>query len=146
MNVSELAKPQPKPGLGDTPLGLSGLVVRFAGDSGDGVQLAGVQFARATAVRGADLMTLPEFPAEIRAPARTTFGVSAYQVEVGPADVLSPGDQADVLFAFLPAAFSTDIHFLRRGGTVIIDESDFNERAYVKAGLSGDPVNRSEAA
>ena len=145
MSVGELVKRKPAPAGEEAP-GLRGLVVRFAGDSGDGVQLAGVQFARATAARGADLMTLPEFPAEIRAPTGTTFGVSAYQVQFGPGEILTPGDQADVLFAFNPAAFSTDIHFLKRGGTVIIDESDFNERAYIKAGLAGDPVNRGENA
>jgi 2-oxoglutarate/2-oxoacid ferredoxin oxidoreductase subunit alpha len=145
MSVGELTRTKPAPARVTAPE-LRGLVVRFAGDSGDGVQLAGVQFAQATASRGADLMTLPEFPAEIRAPAGTTFGVSAYQVQFGPGEVLTPGDQADVLFAFNPAAFSTDIHFLKRGGTVIIDESDFNERAYVKAGLTGDPVDRGTGA
>ena len=146
MSVGDLAELEPfgrNPAEAPDP---RGLVVRFAGDSGDGVQLAGVQFARATAARGADLMTLPEFPAEIRAPAGTTFGVSAYQVQFGPGEVLTPGDEADVLFAFNPAAFTTDIHFLKRGGTVVIDESDFNERNYVKAGLAGDPVDRGDGA
>ena len=110
------------------------LVVRFAGDSGDGVQLAGHQFATAAAAAGADLMTLPEFPAEIRAPAGTTFGVSAYQVQFGRGEVLTPGDEADVLVAFNPAAFVTNIQFLKRGGTVVYDEGAFNERAFMKAG------------
>ncbi len=121
----------------------SSLVVRFAGDSGDGVQLAGHQFATATAAAGADLMTLPEFPAEIRAPAGTTFGVSAYQVQFGRGDVLTPGDEADVLVAFNPAAFVTNIGFLKRGGTVVYDEGAFNERAYAKAGLARDPIDHS---
>ncbi len=123
-----------------------GQVVRFAGDSGDGVQLLGGQFAIATAAMGADLMTLPEFPAEIRAPTGTTFGVSAYQVQFGPGEVLTPGDEADMLIAFNPAAFVTNIEFLRRGGTVVVDESAFNERAFAKAGLSGDPVDRGDGA
>ena len=122
------------------------LVVRFAGDSGDGVQLAGHQFATATAAEGADLMTLPEFPAEIRAPAGTTFGVSAYQVQFGPGEVLTPGDEADVLVAFNPAAFVTNIQFLKRGGTVVYDEGAFNERAYVKAGIPDNPVDVSSTA
>ena len=122
------------------------LVVRFAGDSGDGVQLAGHQFAIATAAEGADLMTLPEFPAEIRAPTGTTFGVSAYQVQFGPGEVLTPGDEADVLVAFNPAAFITNIQFLKRGGTVVYDEGAFNERAYVKAGIADNPVDTSGTA
>ncbi len=121
-------------------------VVRFAGDSGDGVQLLGGQFAVAAAAKGADLMTLPEFPAEIRAPTGTTFGVSAYQVQFGSGEVLTPGDEADMLVAFNPAAFATNIEFLKRGGTVLIDEGAFNERAYQKAGLAGDPVDHSEQA
>jgi len=116
-------------------------VVRFAGDSGDGVQLLGGQFAIAAAAKGADLMTLPEFPAEIRAPTGTTFGVSAYQVQFGPGEVLTPGDEADLLIAFNPAAFVTNIEYLKRGGTVVVDEGAFNERAYVKAGIKDDPVN-----
>lgn len=122
------------------------LVVRFAGDSGDGVQLAGHQFATAAASGGADLMTLPEFPAEIRAPTGTTFGVSAYQVQFGPGEVLTPGDEADILIAFNPAAFVTNIQFLKRGGTVVYDEGAFNERAYVKANIADNPVDESEAA
>ncbi len=122
------------------------LVVRFAGDSGDGVQLAGHQFAAAAASKGADLMTLPEFPAEIRAPTGTTFGVSAYQVQFGSGEVLTPGDEADVLVAFNPAAFVTNIQFLKPGGTVVYDEGTFNERAFMKAGLAGTPVDDSGAA
>ncbi len=122
------------------------LVVRFAGDSGDGVQLAGHQFATAAASTGADLMTLPEFPAEIRAPAGTTFGVSAYQVQFGAGEVLTPGDEADVLVAFNPAAFVTNIQFLKSGGTVVYDEGAFNERAFMKAGLAASPVDDSGAA
>jgi 2-oxoglutarate ferredoxin oxidoreductase subunit alpha len=121
-------------------------VVRFAGDSGDGVQLLGNQFAIAASAEGADLMTLPEFPAEIRAPTGTTFGVSAYQVQFGSGDVLTPGDQADMLVAFNPAAFVTNIEFLKRGGTVVIDEGAFDERAYKKAGIAEDPVDYSASA
>ena len=86
---------------------------------------------------------MPEFPAEIRAPTGTTFGVSAYQVQFGPGEILTPGDEADVLVAFNPAAFVTNIQFLKRGGTVVYDEGAFNERAYVKANIAGDPVDAS---
>ena len=91
-------------------------------------------------------MTLPEFPAEIRAPTGTTFGVSAYQVQFGTGEVLTPGDEADVLVAFNPAAFVTNIQFLKPGGTVVYDEGAFNERAFMKAGLTGTPVDDSGAA
>ena len=121
-------------------------VVRFAGDSGDGIQLAGVQFARSAADGGAWLMTLPEYPAEIRAPAGTTFGVSAYQIQFGSGEVLTPGDEADMLVAFNPAAFITNIDFLRDGGTVVIDEGTFNARGFAKAKLGADPVDESAAA
>jgi 2-oxoglutarate ferredoxin oxidoreductase subunit alpha len=129
-----------------SPVKRDGLVVRFAGDSGDGVQLAGSQFAVAAASGGADLMTLPEFPAEIRAPTGTTFGVSAYQIQFGPGEILTPGDEADILIAFNPAAFVTNAAFLKRGGALVIDEGAFNERALTKAGLTADPLDRSDHA
>jgi 2-oxoglutarate/2-oxoacid ferredoxin oxidoreductase subunit alpha len=91
-------------------------------------------------------MTLPEFPAEIRAPAGTTFGVSAYQVQFGTGEVLTPGDEADVLVAFNPAAFVTNLQFLKPGGTVVYDEGAFNERAFLKAGLAASPVDESGGA
>src|SRR5882724_8061903 len=138
-------RPAARPQMASRPV-REALVVRFAGDSGDGVQLAGHQFATATAAEGADLMTLPEFPAEIRAPTGTTFGVSAYQVQFGPGEILTPGDEADVLVAFNPAAFVTNIQFLKRGGTVVYDEGAFNERAYVKANIAGNPVDTSATA
>lgn len=79
------------------------LVVRFAGDSGDGIQLAGLEFAKSTAEAKSDFMTFPDYPAEIRAPAGTLFGVSAYQIQFDSDEVLTPGDEADVLVAFNPA-------------------------------------------
>ncbi|NND50248.1 MAG: 2-oxoglutarate ferredoxin oxidoreductase subunit alpha, partial [Rhizobiales bacterium] len=121
-------------------------VVRFAGDSGDGIQLAGVQFARAAARGGAWLMTLPEYPAEIRAPAGTTFGVSAYQIQFGADQVLTPGDESDVLVALNPAAFITNIDFLKRGGTVVVDDGAFNKRGFTKAKIEADPVDESTGA
>jgi 2-oxoglutarate ferredoxin oxidoreductase subunit alpha len=143
MSLSDITERQAAPPRPKKDRERQALVVRFAGDSGDGVQLAGHQFATAAASEGADLMTLPEFPAEIRAPAGTTFGVSAYQVQFGPGEVLTPGDEADVLVAFNPAAFVTNIQFLKPGGTVVYDEGAFNERAYVKAGIAGNPLDDS---
>jgi 2-oxoglutarate ferredoxin oxidoreductase subunit alpha len=118
-------------------------VVRFAGDSGDGVQLAGLQFARATQQGGSELVTLPEFPAEIRAPAGTVYGVSAYQVHFGAEEIWTPGDDCDVLVAFNPAAFVTNIGYLTPGGVVIIDEDAFDERAFRKAGIDSDPIDEN---
>ena len=119
------------------------LVVRFAGDSGDGVQLAGHQFATATAAEGADLMTLPEFPAEIRAPTGTTFGVSAYQVQFGPGEVLDPGRRGRRAGRVQPRRLRHQYPVLKRGGTVVYDEGAFNERAYGKANIAGNPVDAS---
>ncbi len=120
------------------------LVVRFAGDSGDGVQLAGLRFATEAAGHGADLMTLPEYPAEIRAPAGTTFGVSAYQVQFGAGEVLTPGDEADLLVAFNPAAFATNLSFLKPGGTLVVDESAFRAKAVARVGLPEAPLDAAE--
>ncbi len=146
MSLGDTAeRPTTRPQRGEQSASRS-QVVRFAGDSGDGVQLLGNQFAIAASAEGADLMTLPEFPAEIRAPTGTRFGVSAYQVQFGQSEVLTPGDQADMLVAFNPAAFVTNIEFLKPGGTVVIDEGAFNERAFLKAGLSDDPVDHSDGA
>ncbi len=115
-------------------------VVRFAGDSGDGIQLLGTEFAKSSALMGAGFMTLPDYPAEIRAPTGTTFGVSAYQVRFGPGEVLTPGDLADVLVAFNPAALKTNLDNLRKGGTLIVDEATFNKRGLVKAGFEVNPL------
>lgn len=115
-------------------------VIRFAGDSGDGIQLVGLEFAKSAARDGTDFMTLPEFPAEIRAPVGTTFGVSAYQIQFGPPDVLTPGDSADVLVAFNPAALKTNINNVREGGTIIVDEGSFDKRGLTKAGFQENPL------
>ncbi|MGD9867758.1 MAG: 2-oxoacid:acceptor oxidoreductase subunit alpha [Hyphomicrobiales bacterium] len=115
-------------------------VVRFAGDSGDGIQLTGLQFTRSAARAGAGFMTFPDFPAEIRAPAGTTFGVSAYQIQFGSGDVLTHGDEADVLVAFNPAALVTNLNQLRPGGTVIVDEGAFDNRGLKKAGAASNPL------
>lgn len=116
-------------------------VVRFAGDSGDGIQLLGGEFAKAVALEHHDLLTLPDFPAEIRAPAGSTFGVSAFQIQFGADGVLTPGDEADVLFAFNPAALKTDLHTLKPGGLIVVGEGAFSERNLKRAGYTENPLD-----
>ena len=115
-------------------------VVRFAGDSGDGIQVLGGEFAKAVAMEHHDLLTLPDFPAEIRAPAGSTFGVSAFQIQFGGDGVLTPGDEVDVLFAFNPAALKTNLHTLKRGGVVIVDTDAFSARNLKRAGYAANPL------
>src|SRR2546421_4034130 len=115
-------------------------VIRFAGDSGDGMQVTGSQFTLETALAGNDLATFPDFPAEIRAPAGTTFGVSAFQIQFGSTDVLTAGDELDVLVAMNPAALTVNLRDLRVGGTVVADTAAFNERNLLKAGYDANPL------
>src|SRR4029450_4750241 len=98
------------------------VVLRFAGDSGDGMQLTGDRFTSVSALFGNDLSTLPEFPAEIRAPAGTVFGVSAFQVHISDHDITTPGDESNVLVAMNPAALRADLPRLEQGGTLIVNE------------------------
>ncbi len=116
------------------------VVVRFAGDSGDGVQVLGAEFAKSAALSGHDLITFPDFPAEIRAPVGTTFGVSAFQIQFGGPKVLTPGDSVDVLIAFNPAALKTNLADLRDGGLVILDEGAFTKRNLAKAHYDVSPL------
>ena len=116
------------------------VVIRFAGDSGDGMQLTGSQFTRETALAGNDLATFPDFPAEIRAPAGTTFGVSQFQIQFGSTDVLTAGDELDVLVAMNPAALQVAIKDLRLGGLVVVDTGSFTERNIQKAGYDANPL------
>lgn len=120
---------------------LDSVVVRFAGDSGDGMQLTGSQFTSSTALAGNDLATFPDFPAEIRAPAGTTFGVSAFQINFGSATVLTAGDDPDVLVAMNPAALKVNLHTLREGGMVVIDTGSFSARNLQKAGFESNPLD-----
>ncbi len=116
------------------------VVVRFAGDSGDGMQLTGSRFTDATAVVGNDLATLPDFPAEIRAPAGTPHGVSAFQIHFASRDILTPGDHPNVLVAMNPAALITNLGAVEKGGTVIVNEDGFTEHNLRKAGYTADPL------
>jgi len=115
------------------------VVVRFAGDSGDGMQLTGTQFTNTSALIGNDLATLPDFPAEIRAPAGTLAGVSAFQVRIADHDIHTPGDAPDVLVAMNPAALVKNLSDLKPNGVMIINADDFKERNIKKAGLEADP-------
>ncbi|MEM9613371.1 MAG: 2-oxoacid:acceptor oxidoreductase subunit alpha [Actinomycetota bacterium] len=118
---------------------LDHVVIRFAGDSGDGMQLTGDRFTSASAMAGNDLATLPEFPAEIRAPQGTLAGVSAFQVHISDHDIHTPGDAPDVLVAMNPAALKSELGRLRSGGTVILNDDAFDERNLDKAGFTVDP-------
>src|SRR5690554_1487069 len=114
-------------------------VVRFAGDSGDGMQVTGSQFTLATALAGNDLATFPDFPAEIRAPVGTTFGVSAYQINFGAREIRTAGDEIDVLVAMNPAALKVNLREVKPGGLLILDSDAFNKRNFAKAGYDSDP-------
>jgi 2-oxoglutarate/2-oxoacid ferredoxin oxidoreductase subunit alpha len=116
------------------------VVVRFAGDSGDGMQLVGGRFTEATAEHGNDFATLPSFPAEIRAPAGTLAGVSAFQIHFASQDILTPGDEPDVLVAMNPAALKSELESLARGGTIIANEDAFSKRNLQKAGYDESPL------
>ena len=116
------------------------VVVRFAGDSGDGMQLTGGQFTLSTALAGNDLATFPDFPAEIRAPQGTTFGVSAFQINFGSAAIETAGDQPDVLIAMNPAALKVNSSDIREGGLIIADEGEFTARNLDKAGYAANPL------
>ncbi len=115
------------------------VVIRFAGDSGDGMQVTGDRFTNESAIFGNDLSTLPNFPAEIRAPAGTLAGVSAFQVHISDHDILTPGDAPNVLVAMNPAALRANVADLPGGGTIVLNSDAFDERALEKAGYAADP-------
>src|SRR6476646_7390117 len=116
------------------------VVVRMAGDSGDGMQLTGDRFTNATAVFGNDLATLPDFPAEIRAPAGTLAGFSAFQIHFADRDIVTPGDAPNVLIAMNPAALKANVRDLARGGVIIANEDAFVQRNLEKAGYAANPL------
>src|SRR5216117_1178478 len=119
---------------------LEQVTIRFAGDSGDGMQLTGGRFTSETAVLGNDLSTLPDFPAEIRAPAGSLPGVSGFQVHFADHDILTPGDAPNVLVAMNPAALKTNLKDLPLGGTLIVNTDAFNQRNLQKAGYEVNPL------
>ncbi len=119
---------------------LESAVVRFAGDSGDGMQLTGGQFTLTTALAGNDLATFPDFPAEIRAPVGTTFGVSAFQINFGGRVIKTSGDAPDVLVAMNPAALKVNYEEVKRGGLIVVDTGAFNDKNLRKAGYDSNPL------
>ena len=119
---------------------LEQVTIRFAGDSGDGMQLTGAQFTSETAALGNDLSTLPDFPAEIRAPAGSLPGVSGFQIHFADHDILTPGDQPDVLVAMNPAALKTNLGDLRERGTLVVNRDAFSDRNLQKAGYTANPL------
>ena len=123
-----------------TPEKIDRVVIRFAGDSGDGMQLAGTQFTASSAMFGNDLATLPNFPAEIRAPAGTIAGVSSFQVHIADWDILTPGDRPDCLIAMNPAALKANIDDLKPGALIIVNRDAFNERNLAKADYEASPL------
>ena len=122
------------------------VVVRFAGDSGDGMQLTGGQFTLSTALAGNDLATFPDFPAEIRAPQGTLFGVSAFQINFGSTEIDTAGDAPDVLVAMNPAALKTNVGALKPGGLIIVDTGEFNKRNLEKAKYEVSPIDDGSLA
>lgn len=132
--------PSGQSGSSEAPETRESVVVRFAGDSGDGMQLTGAQFTASTALSGSDLSTFPDFPAEIRAPVGTTFGVSAFQINFGSSRVLTAGDEPQILVAMNPAALKVNLGDLQEGGIVIVDTGAFNKRNLQKAGFETNPL------
>lgn len=120
------------------------VVVRFAGDSGDGVQLMGTQFVNATALAGSDFATFPDYPAEIRAPVGTTFGVSAYQIHLGAGPITTAGDAPQVLVAFNPAALKVNLAALDDGALIVLNSDSFTAKNLAKAGYADDPRETGE--
>src|SRR5215208_2732794 len=119
---------------------LEQVTIRFAGDSGDGMQLTGGRFTSETALFGNDLATFPDYPAEIRAPAGSLPGVSGFQVHFADHDILTPGDAPHVLVAMNPAALKTNLADLQKGGTLIVNRDAFVQRNLDKAGYGTNPL------
>ena len=138
--VEDRADGEPQSPLSDA------VVVRFAGDSGDGMQLTGGQFTLSSALAGNDFATFPDFPAEIRAPQGTLFGVSAFQINFGSSAIDTAGDAPDVLVAMNPAALNTNVPQLKQGGLIIADEGEFNDRNLAKAKYEANPLDDGSLA
>ncbi len=120
------------------------VVVRFSGDSGDGMQLTGSQFSNTSAMMGNDIATFPDYPAEIRAPQGTIAGVSGYQIHFGSREIFTPGDECDMLVAFNPAALKVNLKELKRGGTILVNSDAFTESKWTKAGYDHNPLEGDE--
>ena len=140
MTVSQSTAEKPKRTHPAETQVIESATIRFAGDSGDGMQLAGTQFTNASAIMGNDISTLPDFPAEIRAPAGTLAGVSGFQVHFSSSEIYTPGDQLDALVAMNPAALKTNIKDLQKGGILIVNSDAFATSDLHKAGYKVNPL------
>ncbi len=138
METSQASNPAPTP---RAVREAESIVIRFCGDSGDGMQLTGSEFTKSSALAGNDLATLPDFPAEIRAPAGTLAGVSGFQLQFSAREVFTPGDQPDVLVAMNPAALKTNLPDLQQGGTLIVNTAAFTKPNLKKAGYEKNPID-----
>ena len=119
---------------------LEAVVIRFVGDSGDGMQLTGTQFSDTSAMFGNDIATFPNYPAEIRAPQGSLYGVSGFQVHIGSVEISTPGDNVDLLVAMNPAALKTNLYALKPGHTLIVDTDSFNKKNLEKAEYTSNPL------
>src|SRR6478735_7710260 len=142
--ITRIDPPRRAAAQGMSSMGSQSVVVRFAGDSGDGVQLMGTQFVAATALAGNDFATFPDYPAEIRAPAGTTFGVSAYQIHLGARPITTAGDAPQVLVAFNPAALKVNLPLVASGALIVLNVDSFTSRGLAKAGYQTDPRKSGE--
>lgn len=127
-----------------SPIEVESVVVRFSGDSGDGMQLTGAQFSNTSAIMGNDIATFPDYPAEIRAPQGTVAGVSGYQIHFGSREIFTPGDEADMLVAFNPAALKVNLKDLKKGGTILFNADAFTDKKMAKAGYESNPFESGE--
>lgn len=141
MSSTEVLNPQPSPGSDKRREERDSVVIRFCGDSGDGMQLVGTQFTNVSASFGNDVSTLPDFPAEIRAPQGTLAGVSGFQLNFSSQDIFTPGDEVDTLVAMNPAALKTNLADLKRGGTLIVNLDEFDKGNLQKAGYESNPLD-----
>jgi len=116
------------------------IVIKFVGDSGDGMQLLGSLFSEAVSYAGEDLATFPDFPSEVRAPRNTIWGVSGYQIHFGQRKIFSPGDRVDILVSFNPASLKANLKFVKPGATIIVDDTNFNKELLEKVGYSSNPL------
>lgn len=127
-----------------SPIEVESVVVRFSGDSGDGMQITGAQFSNTSAIMGNDIATFPDYPAEIRAPQGTVAGVSGYQIHFGSREIFTPGDEADMLVAFNPAALKVNLKDLKKGGTILFNADAFTDKKMAKAGYESNPFESGE--
>ncbi len=141
MAVTEIEQPTSIGQVKRKPINIvEDVTIRFAGDSGDGMQLTGTQFTNTTALVGNDLSTLPDYPAEIRAPQGTLYGVSGFQIHFSSKEIHTPGDNPDVLVAMNPAALKVNLHDLKPGGVIIVNEDAFEDRNFKLAKIESNPL------